>query len=710
MAHLGQIATQPRPIGSDYAIKVREYLVAQLASLGGEVRVEPALGTAQNGRNFHSGIAHNIVATFAGQSNTRAVMLVAHYDSVAEGPGAADDGAGLIVILESLRAARVSGPLKNDIIVLFSDGEEARGLLGAKAFVTAHPELKDRIGLMVNLEARGSSGPSLMFETSDENGALIREFKRASPYPMASSLMASVYKLLPNDTDFTPLKAAGLTGLNFAFLETYQNYHTRLDTIENLDARSVQHMGANVHSIIRHFGNLSEMPKEAPDRVYFNPFGSWLLVYPAWLAWTIALLLPIVFSFACFRSAWSSGLTLRRTAAGLGCFLLQLLVIAGSALVAFAAAKLVTRESLEGDTFSNQLLFEGIMGIALGLGLISQRFFGQKLGFPNLAVGQLIAVSFLSVPLCSLLIGGSYVLQWPLVFAMTGMLLSLRLTGAGQRVCQLIFLIPGLLVLVPLAYMFFVALSFTYIAVAAAGFLLTVVLAMAPQLLDSLLPSWPSRAIVFVASLVLIGAGIRLSVWSKDHPRRNTLIYSVNADHNKAKWVSYDPAPDAWTGLVLGNRTTPHSDPDYTAGLLRPVLASEATSVSATPPSATVVQESTAGDLRSVRLQIGSTRGARTVIVRVPGEVELSAAGWNGNLEPVHQDSQSNAPWSLRFYNLPPEGASLELRFVARNSVRLWIADTTPGLPNIAPLAQRPDDTTPGYGSDVTLVARSIEL
>src|SRR5213079_614462 len=107
---------------------------------------------------------------------------------------------------------------------------------------------------------RGSSGPALMFETSNENGALIREFARSAPYPMATSLMAAIYKLLPNDTDFTVLKAAGVPGLNFAFLETYEAYHTRLDTIDNLDPRSVQHLGANVLGIVRHFGNLAQPP------------------------------------------------------------------------------------------------------------------------------------------------------------------------------------------------------------------------------------------------------------------------------------------------------------------------------------------------------------------------------------------------------------------------------------------------------------------
>src|SRR5256885_1072944 len=206
MTLLEHIAKYPHPIGSDEAARVREYLIGELRALGGEVHVEPAIGTVQYGRNLHSGLVNNIVAIFRGRSNTRAIMLVAHYDSVPEGPGAADDGAGLIVILEAIRALRAGPPIKNDLVVLFSDGEEARGLLGAQAYAADHRDLANRTLMMVNLEARGSSGPGLMFETSTDNGALIREFARAAPYPMATSLMASIYKLLPNNTDFTPLK------------------------------------------------------------------------------------------------------------------------------------------------------------------------------------------------------------------------------------------------------------------------------------------------------------------------------------------------------------------------------------------------------------------------------------------------------------------------------------------------------------------------
>src|SRR4051794_26690328 len=56
ITHLAQIARQPHPIGSDEAVRVREYLIGQLRELGGEVNVEQAIGTVHYGRVLHSGL------------------------------------------------------------------------------------------------------------------------------------------------------------------------------------------------------------------------------------------------------------------------------------------------------------------------------------------------------------------------------------------------------------------------------------------------------------------------------------------------------------------------------------------------------------------------------------------------------------------------------------------------------------------------------
>jgi hypothetical protein len=188
------------------------------------------------------------------------------------------------------------------------------------------------------------------------------------------------------------------------------------------------------------------------------------------------------------------------------------------------------------------------------------------------------------------------------------------------------------------------------------------------------------------------------------------LIYSVNTAENKAKWISYDAAPDAWTSRVMGPDVKRQSIPSYTAGMERPVLSSDAALVPLAPPFVAVTQNYVLDGEQTVTLQITSTRDARSLVVRLPSDLKLSAAGWNGNVQRINDKSQANVPWVFRFYNAPAEGVSLEFRFPAQHPIRIWVADTTAGLPAIAPLSPRPADTTPGYGSDVTLVSKALDL
>ncbi|MEJ7664039.1 MAG: M20/M25/M40 family metallo-hydrolase [Hymenobacter sp.] len=199
------------------------------------------------------------------------MLVLAHYDSQPHAPGAGDDGAGVAAMLETVRALRAGPPLRHDIIWLFSDGEEA-GLLGARAFAADTARLRRTVGVALNVEGRGNAGPSLTFEVSPGNGWVMREYARAAPYPIASSLFYEAYRHLPNDTDFTPLRQAGVTGLNFAFVGGYPYYHSPVDTPAHLDLGSLQHHGSYLLSLVRHFGTISLAQTKAPDYTFSTPW------------------------------------------------------------------------------------------------------------------------------------------------------------------------------------------------------------------------------------------------------------------------------------------------------------------------------------------------------------------------------------------------------------------------------------------------------
>ena len=229
-----------------------------------------------------------------GVGEGRVVLLTAHYDSVSTGPGANDDGVGVATLLETARALGASGEhLRNDVVFLFTDSEET-GLLGARAFVAEHPWAKD-VEVALNFEARGNGGPAIMFETSPQNGALIRALAKATSYPLANSLSYEIYKRLPNSTDMAVFKASGLPAMNFAHISGLTHYHTQLDNLENVDARTLQHHGSYALALSRYFGAALPAAKPEGDAICFDVLGFTLLRYPAWLAWPFTLGVLLLF-------------------------------------------------------------------------------------------------------------------------------------------------------------------------------------------------------------------------------------------------------------------------------------------------------------------------------------------------------------------------------------------------------------------------------
>ena len=217
---LKEITKAPHYIGTTEHTRVREYLIGQLEELGLETEVQEGFVINPKWKSLDK--PKNIIAQIKGSENGKSLLLLSHYDSaLTPSYGASDAGSGVVTILETLRAYKASGKKpKNDIIVLFTDAEEV-GLDGARLFVKNHPWAKN-VGIALNFEARGSGGPSNMIvETNGGNKNLIKAFMEADvTFPVASSLMYSIYKMLPNDTDSTVLReGADIDGFFFAFID-----------------------------------------------------------------------------------------------------------------------------------------------------------------------------------------------------------------------------------------------------------------------------------------------------------------------------------------------------------------------------------------------------------------------------------------------------------------------------------------------------------
>jgi hypothetical protein len=308
MEDIRVIASEPHPTGSEANAKVRAYIIERLEGLGLAVTTTthelPEYSLGRLGR-WGADISEpppivNIIATIPGKDRDKpALLLMAHHDSVWASPGAADDTTGIATILEVLRAIQQDGQAERDLIIVITDAEEL-GLAGATRFFTTNP-LADRIGAIINLEARGGGGRTSMFQTNEGNGEGAQLFASSVSQPGASSLAVFVYSLMPNDTDLSPALLRDYIAYNFAFIGRPEQYHSPLATPDRLDQGSLQHMGSQTLDLTRALLAAEELPGKAPNATFFDVFGLFTLAYPAGLGW----LLLTGGILACQAASWN---------------------------------------------------------------------------------------------------------------------------------------------------------------------------------------------------------------------------------------------------------------------------------------------------------------------------------------------------------------------------------------------------------------------
>jgi hypothetical protein len=322
----------PHPVGSPAAAAFRARLKAELDRLG--IAYEEQTRQSYYGRRRWRacGTVTNIHARAIAGTGPE-VLLVAHTDSNPRGPGAADDGSGVAVILETLRALKARPLTGSPVAALFTDGEE-KGLLGAAAYVR-DPANIARTGAVVNVEARGNQGRSLLFQTSPGDAALVGLYAKTAPHPSTSSLYGDIYRVLPNDTDLTPFLAAGVAGVNFAFIGNMRDYHSPTDRRANISQATLQHQGENVLAMALALRQADPAAlKGGGNAIYLDIFNRWLPRLPMDWALPLAVATFLLIALAGGISARRREVPRPVMAALAPLFLLLLCLVAGFVLYA----------------------------------------------------------------------------------------------------------------------------------------------------------------------------------------------------------------------------------------------------------------------------------------------------------------------------------------------------------------------------------------
>lgn len=700
----------PHPVGSAADAVVRDGILAQLKQLGYQPRVQESFA-CEEGRCAD---VKNILARLDGREAGPAVMLAAHYDSVPAGPGASDDGAGIVSELEIARALKASPPLRHSVIFLMDEGEEA-GLLGAAAFVQDDPWAKD-VRAVVNMDNRGTSGPVTMFETGNANEWVLRVYAKAVRHPNANSLSYTVYKSLPNDTDFTVFKHAGYQGLNFAFIDGVAHYHTPLDNVVNASVASIQNEGEDGLEAVRALAD-SDLNFGAPsEAVYADVFGWRMIWWPA--RWTVgfALLALVLLLFEIAMLARRRQMRIREFALALAAWPLILIIgaIFGAALQFFLR--------VAGATPANWVAHPAPMLFAvwaLGFGAVAliAVVLGRRAGFWGMWSGTWIWWSIVALALGIFAPGLSYVF---VVSALTAGICGLAIVFMrldARSAGTIAVVVPAFVTAIVGVY----SAWFLYSALGGAfliGITVCVALIAAPLVplagTVSGLKRWAFPAVAFAVAAIATTAALFVPPFSQASPEGMNAEYLQDANTGKSQWLIYTHARQLPPRLRSRAPFARARRRIFPWDAIRP-FAATAPALNLPTPTMTVQKVAAAQGQSSYDVLLKSPRGAPVIALAFAPANHPRSVTINGRSVPEIGSRLLAYTRGWRIYedvDAPAEGIEVKFLLPGTKSVSALLLDQSYGLPPQGMMLRgaRPKGGTPFQSGDVTVITRDVTL
>ena len=677
------------PVDSPADDQVRGRLIAELRSMGLEPRVQETTDCSAMPKTRFVSCSHvrNVIATIPALHPGPQLLLNAHYDSTPTGPGAGDDGLGVAVLLE-IGSILKGSPPQRPVILLFNEGEEF-GLNGAHAFVGADP-LARHVNSLINIDVRGVTGPALMYETSDPNGAALGIYASATHRPYANSISTDFAKLIPNTTDVVFFKPRGWTLLNYSIIGNETRYHSPGDTVAALDRNSLGHVGNEVLAATRAMASAPDPARAGSGRTVFTDIaGRFFLHLPLAVAAAALALLLVAGLFL----AWS------RSALGKPLFVAGTMVIGGSviaAAVSFAAGLI-----RDGDFWRAYPLVAYLAVYAALLAAMAAAWarWGRSIDRQRMRAASWLLILILGAAISLALPGATIFFLIAPAIALAGVALLRRSPTAGNILAVVAILVQFLLVAQLLALIEMLLIDGPLAAVVPLA-----AIAALPAIIET--DAGPSRPTVFVllaAAVAMWIAALTVPRASAERPLGFSVDYFRDAGRKSAKWAvatKQAPLPDQfpgrWTKAVL-----PYN------GRTRWVAAAP---LLATPmPTARIIAAEASGPGRRIRLVL-SPGGGNSVAIRFPKDSKIVSLGLPGGGIPIAKGEPEKP--LLRCTGRSCEGLEIEVVLADTRAVEAELFSTRFGLPPEGqPLAEaRPRNAIPQYSPDQTITMGRIKL
>ena len=687
----------PHPVDSAAQDPVRERLLAEIRALGFTPELRERFVCRPEGLRIDCAMVRNILFS-AGPASGPAILAATHYDSVPAGPGASDAGIAVAAWLEIARILR-DEPLQRRVIFLISDGEEV-ALLGAYAF--AESGGMAGVEALVNLEARGTRGPAVFFESNQPNADAVAAFTHA-PRGMANSVMADIYAMLPNSTDVSALTRPGLDVVNIALLEGLENYHTPQDSLASFSAASAQHMGDMALAATRAFASGPDRGDVTPQ-VYTDIASRAFVSAPMWAA-QAALGVSLLIAIAAFWRAGKEG-RWRAFAAPL-----VALIVAGvfSAAIGFALGAMRAGETYwfaQPEWTRAWCVLAALVALPLALMLTRAPRNAHMLGAAAwlwfVALGFAASFALPGISILFAIPAAAYALLAAIGFVWT----PARGLGAWVAAALALLIWAPTLFLVELALGFEFPYAFAVLTALVAVTWLGAIVRVQGE------ARWRGGAAVLGVGLIaaIVGA-VSAPAASATRPAPLNLNYFLDVDAGHARLLAGGAARPLPPEIAAAA--------DFSAEMVLPgdrfaTWAAPADIAPAPAPTLAEITLTEAGDTRTVQARL-VMNGAYRALVRVPRASAPLSVTLNGAAARIADAGEGPGEFvTLSCQGRACDGAVLELTFTGDRPLGEWfVIGQTPGVaaaPADAVRAARSGTTTPIQFGDAVVALRRVRV
>ena len=738
MRDLETIARAPHPLGVSQAqAEVRAYIKDEIRALGLEPQIQDTFGQRHWGPDsgyVSGGFVKNIFTRLQGSDPKDAILIMAHYDSTPGAPGGGDNGAGVVILLELLRALHANPQLLQDVIFLFTDGEEP-GTFGALAFISQHPWFNE-VSMVINLDGI-TNGPPGLSQSSQWNGIWIQALARKIEKPTYISL--PIHHFSTGDSDLMPFKQAGLPAAGFSTATVGQEIHTMLDRPEVVNPGSLQHLGNHLLGVIRYLANQSTVTADIPDQTFFPLLGS-LVHYPSSWALPLAGLAGLCFLGTLFFGLNRKILTWKGLGHGLLTGIMNLILCIAVAFLIWQGIDAIHPEyqisGVRPHLTDDALYALGFMVLSLAIVSGSITLARLKITALDLAAGALVLWLPVSLAASILVPETSYLGVWVLLINSLVLLLAFIIQRKEYHpvISGLGFLASAVLITflwVPVIVIAFLGLGFT---------MPWLLFGVAALWLGALLPViewisrpnyWPFSAAAMVAAIGLLLGGHFLVGRDSPPPLVNSVGYWLDAETNQAHWVAFIG------GFRMDARTTTESQvafPDemderqrhlLENPVRRPykeifphapefsVLASEAPPLERDGPRLEVLSDEWVDQRRVIDAALTTSMHDRLYII-IPNNALQAVTLPDNERTSI---TASNGLW-MRLDGMPLDGIRIRFEFKTSDPILVYLVEEKTGLPSFPGLETQPEHGTmrspgeflQGDATDFTAISRSLEV